>query len=152
MKRIRKIAVITSSLLVLLVALAPLALYSYTLSSLNQMPKRSTQELSAEKVSEMWAVKETCTYSKCSSITPYWIYRMLFGAAINDFVTPIDENAIYGNVSLMASEVAIEHIRQGDLEKEGMVWWHLKYTNLGIWIQRNWDAKDIAEKYNEIFA
>ena len=152
MKRIRKFVAVTSILLISLLAVAPLALYSYTLGLLSEMPKYSTQELSEKEASEMWVSNEHCTPSQCSSITPYWIYRWLFGAVTNDLVTPVETGAIYSNVSKMASQVAIYHMRQGHVKDKGMGWWHLTHINLSIWLQRNWEAKYIAAKFIEINA
>ncbi len=130
----------------------PLAVYKHTLSLLDKMPSKPEVYLTQQKVDELWALHEICKPKECASISPYWVYRWLFVATINDNLTPMDLNAAYRNVSKMASQIAISHMRQGHFSKVKTLWWHLTHAYLGIWLQRNWSAKEIAAKYKLINA
>ena len=130
----------------------PLVVYKYTLSQLDEMPKKSEIQLSQQEVNELWALHETCNPKKCRSISPYWVYRWLIVATINDNVTSIEPNTTYSNVSKMASQIAISHMRERHTAKVKILWWHLTHVYLGIWLQTNWSADEIAAKYTSINA
>lgn len=152
----RKHLIIKSKLLwlvvsaLLIVLIAPLALYKHAIGLVESMPEKPAILLSQEKVLELWALKETCKPEECASITPYWIYRWLLAAVINDYVASVEVELPYRNISRMASQISIDHMRIGNFNGKGMLWWHLTHACLGIWVQRNWGAMEIATKYSSI--
>ena len=131
---------------------APLIVYQHALGLVDGFPQKSNLPLSEGEAAELWGAKEKCKPEQCASITPYWIYRWLSMAIINDNIYQIDTNVPYQNVSVMASRVAITYMREGHFKGKGMLWWHLTHACLGIWVQRNWSANEIASKYKQIKA
>ncbi len=89
----------------------PLIIYKYSLSLLDEMPIKPVIMLIPTEVGELWSNKEICTEEQCASITPYWIYRWVFVALVNDNITRIDLKSLYENTPKMASHVAIYHMR-----------------------------------------
>ncbi len=130
----------------------PLVAYKHTLSLLDEMPNKSDIILTQQEIDVIWSSNETCSTKECESISPYWVYRWILVATINDYVMPIEPNLAYSNVSKMASQIAISHMRQGHIKRVKMLWWHMTHAFLGIWIQRNWSANEITTKYQGINA
>ena len=125
----------------------PLALYKYTISRVEKMPEKSSIELSQTQAIELWSSKEKCSPNECASTTPYWIYSWLAMALVNDFVVRINTEALDDRLSKMSSQIALQHLREGNFKGKGMLWWHLTHLNLSIWLQRNWSANEIASKF-----
>jgi hypothetical protein len=142
-----KILAWLSTIFIVLVLVLPLALYQYTVSLLEKMPEKSNVKLSDIQSDEVWMSQEKCSVEECASITPYWIYKWLAVALVNDLITFKDSEAPYDNVSNMCSKIAIQHLRQSHFKAKGMLWWHLTHANLSIWLQRNWSANEISSKY-----
>jgi len=131
--------------------ITPLVLYFYSLTLINEKPKKIlAKEFNCESLEKIWNDKETGTWKQCSSITPYWIYRWILVAIINDYIISIDSKILSNNISVMASQIAINHLRQGNFRGKGMLWWHLTNMSLCIWIQRNWMACEIVAKYKTV--
>ncbi|MFC3153171.1 hypothetical protein ACFOEK_19185 [Litoribrevibacter euphylliae] len=86
-----------------------------------------------------------------SQITPYWVYDWLVAAVLHDYLG-INKSDPYSKISIMASSIAIHHMLMGSTmdKPSGNLWWHLLHVSLGIYIQRNWSAKDIVVKYRAI--
>ena len=145
----KKPAIIIIALFAALLILAPLAIYSYSLSLLDTMPAEPQSiTLTKEQLSEQWAsIEPNVTLNSVSNITPYWIYTWLIAAVLNDALSLkyIDP---YDSISAMASEIAIHHMRETNVKINGRFWWHMVHANLGIWLQRNWEPKEILVKYN----
>jgi hypothetical protein len=142
----------TSVALVVLLMIAPLALYQHAIGLIDQLPQKPTYLLSEREAAELWASKEKCKPEECASITPYWAYRWLLVAVVNDYVHPIGADSLYQNASKMAGVIAITHMRNGHFKGKRMLWWHITHACLGIWVQRNWTANEIATKYSQINA
>jgi hypothetical protein len=152
LRPIRKILVWLMAGVLLILLIVPLILYEHSMRLLDEMPDKPKILLAQQETDELWASQEVCEPEECASITPYWIHRWLVVAIINDYITPMELNAVYENVSKMASQIAIHHMREGHFKGRGMLWWHLTHAYLGIWLQRNWSIKEIATKYRLINA
>jgi len=137
---------LTATVLMLFLC-APLLVYQHTLGLVDPLPTKPTALLSQRQVDQMWAARESCSQEVCASITPYWIYGWLTVAIVNDFIYRLDTMAPYDNVSRMASQIAIQHMRSGKFKGRGMLWWHLTHVCLGIWLQRNWTPSEIATEF-----
>ena len=125
----------------------PLGMYTYTINLVEKMPEKSNIGLSQAQAIELWKSKEKCSPDQCASITPYWIYSWIFTALVNDLVTPVNTDSLNDRLSIMSSQIALQHLREGNFKGNGMLWWHLTHLNLCIWLQRNWSAYEIASKY-----
>jgi len=148
--KIRKIVLWTIATFLLVLLVLPLLLYNYSLSLLETMPEKPTIHITHQRAQELWSSRERCTPQDCASTTPYWPYRWLAAGAIDDSTTPMNLDAAYENMSTMASQVAIHHMRQVHFSGSGMLWWHITHTYLTIWLQRNWSTNEIASKFREI--
>jgi len=150
-RAVLKKIVITILLLVFVIVIAvPPLTYNYALSLIDDMPDKSEVIIISEK--EIWAENEPkANRLNFNSITPYWFYKWLVSAAISDSLLwgNIDP---YQNCSLMASKIAITHMRDtaADKKTNGMLWWHILHSSLSVYIQRNWTAEEIAIKYGVI--
>ena len=113
MNKVKKITVWSGVILLVTFLLLPLIIYNYSLGLVDTMPEKSDIQLTEKKVEEIWLTNEKCTAEECASITPYWLYRWLATAIVNDYITPVDLGAAYENTSKMAFQVAIYHLRQG---------------------------------------
>jgi len=125
----------------------PLGMYKYTISLVEKMPEKTNIGLSQAQAIELWKSKEKCLPDQCASITPYWIYSWIVTALVNDLVTPVITDSLNDRLSIMSSQIALQHLRDGNFKGKGMLWWHLTHLNLCIWLQRNWSAYEIASKY-----
>jgi len=132
--------------------IAPLVLYQHSMRLIDTMPVKAEASLTRQEIDKLWATREDCNPEECASITPYWLYRFLMDALIKEFTTLEEPNAACGNLSKMASRIAVNHLRQSHLKRKQMLWWHLTHAFLSIWLQRNWTAGEIAEKYMAIDA
>ena len=145
----KKPTIIIITLFTALLILAPLAVYNYSLSLLDTMPAEPQSfTLTKEQLSEQWAtIEPNVTLNSVGNITPYWIYTWLIAAILNDALSLkyIDP---YDSISAMASEIAIHHMRESNVNIDGRFWWHMVHANLGIWLQRNWEPEEILVKYN----
>ena len=150
-KFLRSIAGLMVGVLFVLL-IVPLALYQHSIGLLDTMPTKAETELPKEEADKLWAANEDFKPDECASITPYWLYRWLVVAIINDYITRMQVNSAYSNVSKMASRIAIYHMRQGHFHGKGMLWWHITHAFLGIWLQRNWSTSEIVAKYKAINA
>jgi hypothetical protein len=130
-----------------MVVSVPLLVYFHAIGRLSEMPQKAPGSLTVSEFERLWIEHEKIQPGEIAGITPYWIYRWILGALINDYITPIETEVIYGNVSTMASEVAMRHMRRTGHETRGMLWWHVTHASLSIWIQRHWSAQEIAAKY-----
>ena len=144
---IKKTCQITVVIFLTAFILFPPALYEYTLSGIKNMPEKSSVRLSQHQVQEFWNANEKCHPRQCASTTPYWIYSWLFLAITDGHIVPVSEDNLSDSLSKMSTVIARRHLLHGNLERNGMLWWHLSSLYLGIWIQRNWSASEIAEKY-----
>jgi hypothetical protein len=144
--------IVLTSLCIVLAALIAWPLYTYNkaLSLLNSYPEPLENSVITEiEVKSYWDENEPkASIDNFQNITPYWYYHWLSAAIAGDFlgIKGIDP---YSNSSIMASQIAIRHMRGKSNTKntKGMLWWHLLHASLGIHIQRNWSAKDIVVKY-----
>jgi hypothetical protein len=152
---VKRVVTILLLLGVTVFALTPLGGYYYTLSLLNTYPEQvAGVKIEGDQLQAQWQANEpNLSISGLDEVTPYWIYRWLVVAILNDYFSVKDLDP-YGNVSLMASKIAIHHMRVADVKGnlKGMLLWHLLNVNLGIWIQRHWTAEEILVKYNEIYS
>lgn len=130
---------------------APLVVYSYSLSLLNTMPaKPQNITVTKEQLSEQWvAIERYVALEKVNNITPYWIYTWLVGAIINDSFLHKKLDS-YDNISAMASEIAIHHMRETEVKANSVWWWNVLHANLCIWLQRNWQPDEILVKYKTL--
>lgn len=153
MLRKLKVAIAGLMMLIILTFLAlPPALYFYTIDLVDVMPEKPNVLLSQGEVSRLWRENERCSHEVCSSTTPYWINRWLITALISDNLYKISPDRLQENTSVMASKIALTHMRSGHFKGSGMLWWHLTHAFLGIWVQRNWEENEIASKYAKIDA
>ena len=129
----------------------PLLVYSYSLSLLNTMPSKPQNiSVTKEQLSEQWiAIERYVAVEKVDDITPYWMYTWLVGAIINDSFSPKKLDS-YDNISAMASEIAIHHMRETEVKANGVLWWNVLHANLSIWLQRNWHPEEILVKYKTL--
>lgn len=138
----------------LIIAIPPLS-YSYALSLVNVMPKKPrVDNLLPAQLIKGWEDNEPkVTLLNFDSITPYWVYKWVLSAT---FANNVSSEGIdpYSNVSLMASNIAISHMRTSSAYKntKGMFWWHTLHISLVIHIQIEWTAEEILIKYRELNA
>lgn len=139
-------------LLAVILLVAPLAVYWQGLKMIDEMPQKPINQLTQDEVNAIWASKEICEPEECRSITPFWFYRWLIVAYVNDFIRPVEVDAAYHNYSKMAGHIANNYLRAGHFKKSNhrMMWWHFTNICLTIWIQRNWSEGEIATAYKQI--
>ena len=131
----------------------PLLTYNKALSLLESYPEKNISvNLNQEEVEALWKkIEPQASIGSYQNITPYWYYQWLSTAIASDYLCfkNLDPSK---NMSVMASQIAINHMRVTSVHKhtKGMLWWHLLHASLSIHIQRNWSAKEIVEKYNAI--
>ncbi|CAA0123354.1 Uncharacterised protein [BD1-7 clade bacterium] len=150
---LRKIVLTVCSLFLALIIGLPLYVYNESLSLLTIYPEPIAEtNISNQEISAYWKEHEPkVDQVKYSQITPYWIYDWLAAAVLHDHLG-INKTDPYSKVSIMASRIAIHHMRMGATTNKpsGMLWWHILHVSLGIYIQRNWSAKEIVVKYRAI--
>jgi len=150
---LRKVTFTISTVLILALISWPLFTYNKALAFLNIYPdKLDSIEISHQEVVAQWQKAEPkANIDSYQNITPYWFYHWVAAAIAHDFLG-IKKLNPYNNISVMAGQIAITHMRTKSVTKNtnGMLWWHILHTSLGIHIQRNWSAKDIVAKYNAI--
>ncbi|MDY6857496.1 MAG: hypothetical protein SWO11_22885 [Thermodesulfobacteriota bacterium] len=137
---------------IFLVAIAPLAVYKLTLSNVDK-PVRPTILISGDDLLEYWAKYDHVeNIDDISNTTPYWIYKWLIVAIFEKQIKDRGFTIEINNISKMAGLIALNHLRESDFKPStgGMLNWHMTSINLGIWIQRNWSAIEIASKHKEI--
>jgi hypothetical protein len=131
----------------------PLVTYNHALSLLDSMPSKSVKlNITNDELKKQWSQNEpNAQLVEVHNITPFWFYKWLSVAVFSDLLS-VKGLDPYTNASLMASQIAITHMRQVSAIKntKGMTWWHLLHASLGIYIQRNWSATEILSKYNAI--
>ena len=134
------------------IALPPLT-YNYALSLLDVMlEKAEVITISEKELKDRWAENEPkASLLHFNSITPYWFYKWIVAATVSDSMSRFNIDP-YQNASLMASKIAITHMRDTSADKNtnGMLWWHILHGSLSIYIQRNWTAEEIVIKYSVI--
>ncbi|MDO6677104.1 hypothetical protein [Shewanella sp. 4_MG-2023] len=150
---IKKIAILLLVLVSAILIAVPLVTYNHALSLLDSMPSKAIElNITNDELQKQWSQNEpNVQLIEVHNITPFWFYKWLSVAVLNDFlsVKGLDPHT---NSSLMASQIAITHMRQISAinNTKGMTWWHLLHASLSIYIQRNWSATEILAKYNEI--
>lgn len=131
--------------------IAPWIIYSYSLSLLDPLPSKPQHTfVTKSQLSEQWAAAEkNVAVNKAGNVTPYWHYTWLIAAISNNTFSEkhIDP---YNYISAMASEIAIHHMNEIDANAESTFWWHMLHANLSIWLQRNWEPKEILTKYKNL--
>lgn len=138
-------------LFITLLITAPLAVYSFSLSLLDTMPSKPQNiTVTKEQLAEQWMRTEpTVKLENVANISPYWIYYWLVANIFNNEYSDKKLDP-YDNISAMASEIAIHHMRESKVKEDSMLWWHLLHSNLAIWLQRNWRAEEILIKYQTL--
>ena len=150
--KIKKFVIGLIVVISMIVLVTPPALYFHTINLVDVEPDKAEKSLTQSEVDQLWGENEHCSPVVCSGTTPYWIYRWLVTAVISDNITKLNPDTLQYNMSVMASQIALSHIRAGHFKGKGMLWWHLTHTFMGIWLQRNWSANEISAKYVEINA
>jgi hypothetical protein len=131
----------------------PLYTYNRALSLLHSYPQKVLlNELNQQDINRLWQANEPkSNIESFQNISPYWLYHWLLAAVAGDYLglKNIDP---YKNMSVMASQIAINHMNETSVQKntKSMLWWHLLHASLSIHIQRNWSAQQIVAKYNAI--
>ncbi len=146
-KRIYQISAVCFVVIAIGVVVLPWLLYFYTLSFLDVLPEPATNALTVEEQDKIWNENETnLDINNFNSITPYWFYRFLSMAIINDvFRIKVSEKDLTGNMSRIAGRIALDYSRAGHFhrgEARGMAIWHVTNMSLTIWIQRNWTSQE----------
>lgn len=149
----KKFLSILLSLLLLTILGLPIYIYTDSLSKLNSFPEKPYPiDMNDDQLVNQWANHEKkATIKNYDSITPFWLYKWLGMAILHDYFH-IKSFDAYTNVSSMAGQIAITHMRKSTSLKHRLKMsdWHILHISLSIYIQRNWSAKEILAKYNEI--
>ncbi len=147
----KKAVLILCSAIAISLITAPWLVYSYSLSLLDTLPSKPQHAIVTDsQLSQQWAAAEKfVAKNKVGKITPYWNYTWLFAAISNNVLSNkhIDP---YTRISAMASEIAIHHMKATNVKTDSTFRWHMLHANLSIWLQRNWEAKEILVKYKNL--
>ena len=134
------------------VGIAPLVIYKITNDQIEK-PAKPSVLIESTEVKGYWVENDHVELvDDISSITPYWIYKWFFVSMVEEQLENSGITIKVNNISRMAGLIALNHLRNSDFRHEigGMLNWHMTNINLGIWIQRNWSAIEIASKHKEI--
>ena len=146
----RAVIIIVSVITVSLIA-APWLVYNYSLSLLDTLPSvPQLTTVTKSRLSQQWiATEKYVTEDNVGKITPYWNYTWLVASIANSAFSDklVDP---YTSISAMASEIAIHHMQQTEVKTTSTFWWHVLHANLSIWLQRNWEPKEILTKYKNL--
>ncbi len=149
---IKKILGIVIIIIVLFIILLPIFVYYNALSYIDNYPQKVSSSITETDFEKKWELYEpNIDIDEFHKLTPYWMYKWLMGGILSCSNENINEFP-FTDMSIMASKIAIYHMRETNVVENTKVsaTWHVVHMNLSIWIQRNWNKKEILSYYENI--
>jgi hypothetical protein len=148
-RTIKKILIVISLFVLVMIAVLPWIVYSYSLSLVEGRPTPPSTNLSVDELNRVWNENERDLRKEdLADVTPYWIYKFIVYSFANDSLgIEITDKQLTAGMSNMAGFVSIWYLRDEHFRGKGMLWWHITHTSLGIWLQRNWSPEELTTSY-----